>query len=207
MSTRSAEQTNVMAEPITVAIERTVDPVMERYALSWVRQGIDLATHYPGFLGSGWVQAAPGSETWYMLYRFADADTLHAWEASEERRIWVEAGANFAQESKIERRTGIEGWFDSIDGVVLPGEHVQMMQAEPVPPRWKQAVVVWLGFFPMNLLFTFVLGFVPGYATLPLFPRLLLTTALLTPIMVFWILPFVTRAFRPWLLRGREPSM
>ena len=193
-----------MSEPITVAIERNVDPTMERYALSWVRQGIDLATRYPGFLGSGWVQAAAGSDTWYMLYRFADVDTLQAWERSDERRVWVEAGAGFARESNIERRTGIEGWFDSIDGVVIDGEQVHVVQAEPVPPRWKQAFVVWIAFFPMNLLFTFLLSFVPGFSTLPMFPRILCTTVLLTPIMVIWILPFVTRAFRPWLLRGHK---
>lgn len=193
-----------MSEPITAAIQRIVDPEMEHYARTWVQQGLALASSYPGFLGSGWVQARPGSDTWYMLYRFADEATLYAWEASPERARWVEAGASFARESNIERRTGIEGWFDSIEGTTLPGEQVTVQQSEPVPPRWKQAVVVWCGFFPMNLLATVLLGLIPGFTDLPVALRILLTTLALTPVMVFWVLPGVTRAFRPWLHRTRE---
>lgn len=193
-----------MSEPITAAIQRTVDPEMENYAKTWVQQGLDLAAGYPGFLGSGWVQAGPGSSTWYMLYRFADADTLHTWEASDERRRWVEAGAAFAKESSIERRSGIEGWFDSIDGEVIDGERLKLMRTEPVPPRWKQAVVVWCGFFPVNLVATVLLGLIPGFSDLELAARIFLTTIVLTPIMVFWVLPGVTRAFRPWLIRRRH---
>lgn len=193
-----------VAGPITVAIERRVDPDMRRYALSWVRQGIDLATTYTGFLGSGWVQVEPGSDTWHMLYRFDTAAHLHDWEASDERRLWVEAGADFAHEANIERRTGIEGWFDSASGDAIDGDRVEIRAAEPVPPRWKQAIVVWLGFFPVNVGVTLLLGLVPGYGDLQLLPRLFVTSVLLTPVMVGYVLPAVTRLFRSWLVRGLE---
>lgn len=193
-----------MSEPITVAIERQVDPTKQRYALSWVRQGIDLAHTYPGFLGSGWVQVRPGSDTWHMLYRFDDAANLHAWEASDERRLWLDAGADFAREASVERRSGIEGWFDSAAGEGVPGDRVEVRAAEPVPPRWKQGVVVWLGFFPVNVVVTLLLGLIPGFADVPVVLRLLVTSLVLTPIMVGFVLPAVTRLFRPWLLRGRD---
>ena len=44
--------------PITVAIERTVDSTLDRYAQAWVRHGVDLATYFPGFLGAGWVRVS-----------------------------------------------------------------------------------------------------------------------------------------------------
>lgn len=175
---------------------------MQRYALSWVRQGIDLATHRDGFLGAGWVHRARGSDTWHMLYRFDSQHTLDAWESSDERRVWVEAGADFARESRITRRTGIEGWFDSTAGTAVPGERLEIHVTEPVPPRWKQAVVVWLAFFPMHVAVTLLLGLVPGFGDLHVLLRLLVASVLLTPVMVIVVLPAVTRLARPWLLRG-----
>ena len=69
------------------------------------------------------------------------------------------------------------------------------------PPRWKQAVTIWLGFFPVNLLASWALGFVPGFAEWPLVLRVLMTTVLLTPVMTYLVLPWVTRMLRPWLQR------
>ena len=57
------------------------------------------------------------------------------------------------------------------------------------PPRWKQAVTIWLGFFPTNLLASWLLGFVPGFAEWPLVLRVLFATLALTPVMTYLVLP------------------
>ncbi len=60
---------------------------------------------------------------------------------------------------------------------------------------------IWLGFFPVKLAFTYLVGWlVPAFGALPVLPGLLVTTLVLTPIMTFWVLPFVTTLIRPWLL-------
>jgi antibiotic biosynthesis monooxygenase (ABM) superfamily enzyme len=104
----------------------------------------------------------------------------------------------------VERRTGIEGWFDAPFGSVLePTDATQTVQ-QPVPaapPRWKQAVTIWVGFFPTNLIASWLLGFVPGFSGIPLPLRVLATTLLLTPVMTYAVLPWVTRLLRPWLQR------
>ena len=112
--------------PITVAIERTVDSDLDRYAQAWVRHGVDLASYFSGFLGAGWVRESRGSKRWHMLYRFEDPATLEAWERSPERQQWLASGAGFASESRMERRTGIEGWFDAPQGVVVDGDRVEI---------------------------------------------------------------------------------
>ena len=186
--------------PITVAIEREVDSSMDRYAQAWVRHGVDLATHFDGFLGAGWVRESPETKRWHMIYRFEDRATLDAWEASPERQQWIAAGASFASESRVERRTGIEGWFDAPDGVVVADDaRVEIRQVTGAPPVWKQMIIVWLAFFPMNVLVSWLLAMIPGYAELPLPLRLLISTVILTPIMVGAILPFITRLASPWL--------
>ena len=77
------------------------------------------------------------------------------------------------------------------------------MAAPPAaPPRWKQACVIWLAFFPTNLLFTWLLLPVTGAWPLPL--RVLAMTLLLTPLMTYLVLPQVTRWLQQWLSRSRR---
>lgn len=99
--------------PVTVAIERRVLPENVPAVTRWVQHGVNLANRYPGFLGSGWVRASAGSHDWHMLYRFADAATLDAWETSPDRVGWLAQGRDLVEETRVERRTGIEGWFDA----------------------------------------------------------------------------------------------
>ena len=103
----------VMSTPVTVSITRHLDPGREVEMTSWLQAGTALAQRFPGFLGAGWVRPEADSETWHMLYRFADAESLQAWEDSPQRQWWRDSAAGLGVvESRVERRTGIEGWFD-----------------------------------------------------------------------------------------------
>ncbi|WP_413317033.1 antibiotic biosynthesis monooxygenase [Agrococcus sp. 1P02AA] len=191
--------------PITVAIERVVDPSMDRYAQAWSQHGVDLASRFEGFLGAGWVRESLRTPRWHMIYRFEDRGSLDAWEQSPERQQWLAGGASFAKESRIERRSGIEGWFDAPAGVVMEDDvRVEIRQVTAAPPVWKQMIVVWLAFFPMNVLVTWLLGLIPGFGELVLPLRLLISTVILTPIMVGLILPLITRLASPWLHPRRD---
>ena len=72
--------------PVTVAITRRANPSRNAEMLAWVRAGATLAEDFPGFLGVGWIRPGLGSTDWHMLYRFADAEALHAWAESPQRR-------------------------------------------------------------------------------------------------------------------------
>ncbi|WP_213816882.1 antibiotic biosynthesis monooxygenase [Glaciihabitans sp. dw_435] len=187
-----------LAIPVTVSITRTVDPALIPEVTHWVQAGVNLANRYPGFLGSGWVRSSQDSWHWHMLYRFSNQHLLDAWEGSDDRAGWLEEGRELVVESRVEKRTGIEGWFD------VPSTESSAVRTPLAPPRWKQAVSIWLGFFPVNLVFTLlVTGLVPGWGDVATALKVLITTVILTPIMAYWVLPAVTRMLRPWLLRGR----
>lgn len=187
------------AGPVTVAIERRVLPENVPAVTRWVQHGVNLANRYPGFLGSGWVRASAGSHDWHMLYRFADAATLDAWETSPDRVGWLAQGRDLVEETRVERRTGIEGWFDA-PTASTPARTAEV--AATAPPRWKQSVSIWLGFFPVNLAFTLLVGsLVPAWDAVPVVPRVLATTLVLTPVMTYLVLPRVTRLLAPWLAR------
>jgi antibiotic biosynthesis monooxygenase (ABM) superfamily enzyme len=198
------------SEPITVSIRREVDPAHIAEATAWVQTGVNLANRYPGFLGSGWVRAGERSQVWHMLYRFASEETLDAWEQSPERSRWLSMGQGFVRSERTKRRTGIEGWFDEpatgsvpVTDAAASAQGQSESELPPAPPRWKQAVTIWLGFFPVNLLFAYVITPVPGWSELPVWVRALATTLVLTPIMTYWVLPWITRALRGWLHRAR----
>lgn len=190
--------------PITVSIRREVDPDRIEEVTSWVQTGVNKANRYPGFLGSGWVRAGADSQVWHMLYRFADEDTLVAWEDSAERAAWLATGEGLVLSERSRRRSGIEGWFDepATGSITVPTTTgTTSVPVASAPPRWKQAVTIWLGFFPVNLVFTYAVSPVPGWDALPIWLRVLATTLVLTPIMTYWVLPWVTRTLRSWLTR------
>jgi antibiotic biosynthesis monooxygenase (ABM) superfamily enzyme len=219
-------------QPVTVSITRSVDPARLPEVTRWVQAGVNLANTWPGFLGSGWVRAAADSTEWHMLYRFEDATTLDAWQTSPERTRWLEGGRGLVEERRVHRMTGIEGWFDApvsttdLDGAAGAGAagtagaagaagtgaagagaggRAAAGSVPVAPPRWKQAVSIWLGFFPVNLVFTLlVTTFVPGWNDLPTALKVLLTTTALTPLMTYWILPFVTARLKNWLAAPRR---
>ncbi|KAB1934581.1 antibiotic biosynthesis monooxygenase [Micromonospora sp. ALFpr18c] len=180
--------------PVTVAIARRADPARASEMVAWMRAGTALAEAFPGFLGAGWVQSAPDSPEWHMLYRFADAETLHRWEESPQRHWWLSSAQGIVEHTRVERRTGIEGWFDP------PLEH-WVDPVEPIPPtsppRWKQAVTIWLAFFPLSLTATLLTS--QFLDAVPLTARVLLMTLCLTPLMTYLVLPRITRALHWWL--------
>jgi len=180
---------------VTVAITRRADPSRQAEMTAWVNAGTTLAEDFPGFLGTGWVRPDRGSHEWHMLYRFADEHALRNWEESPQRRWWLSSAEGFVEHTRTEKRTGIEGWFDP----PRAREVSEAAAAPKAPPRWKQAVTIWLGFFPVSLLAAFTLNHL--IADLNAVLRTLISTLCLTPIMTYLVLPQVTRMLQPWLRR------
>jgi hypothetical protein len=147
MTVTSAERTDTAgAAPVTVAITRRAEPGRDPEMRAWVRAGLSMAEQFGGFLGGGWVRSAPGSDEWHMLYRFDSADSLAQWESSSQRAWWLHTAQGLVEHTRTQRMTGIEGWFDP------PEEHSVDIDHPAAPPRWKQAITIWVVFFPLNLL-------------------------------------------------------
>ncbi|WP_101523328.1 antibiotic biosynthesis monooxygenase [Nocardioides houyundeii] len=190
-----------MTTPVTVSVTRHVDPAHTEEMLAWVEAGSTLAQRFDGFLGSGWVKPQTGSPEWHMLYRFASAEHLSVWEESPQRAWWLAAGQGRIEETRVERRTGIEGWFDepvhfeTLDSAVAP--------VAPAPPRWKQMVIIFMVFFPLSLCTNWLAGhLIPDW---PLVPRVLLIITVMTPLMTYVLMPFATRKMQWFLQPGVRP--
>lgn len=174
-------------EPVTLLVTRRIAP--GRYAdfLQWIRHGEQLAGTFPGYLGSGVLSPPPGSPDYQIVFRFDSEASLARWAESDERLRWLDDGAGLVFESRATQVSGLEGWFGN-----------------SAPPRWKQAVLTWLVFFPVSLLFTGILG--DHLNALPVFWRVFATTILLTPVMVLGLIPLASRLLRGWL-QPRRPTV
>lgn len=184
--------TGVVDGPLTVSITRRVAPEDELLMQAWVHAGTSMAERFEGFLGAGWVRS--GAEDWHMLYRFDSRAHLDAWERSPERMRWLRSAADLVEHRRTEYRTGIEGWFDE---PATSSVHEAGPGAPSAPPRWKQASVIWIAFFPTSLVLTYLLS--PFSGDWPAAVRVLVTTLVATPWMTYVLLPFVTRLFGRWL--------
>jgi antibiotic biosynthesis monooxygenase (ABM) superfamily enzyme len=170
-------------EPVTLMVARRVARGRYRDFTAWLDEGRELACDYPGYLGSGVLAPPHGDDEYQIIFRFADAGTMRAWEHSASRRAWLGRGEGLFEAPQEYRATGIDRWFQDAQG--------------NTPPRWKQAVAIWLAFFPVSLMFQVLFGQL--LAGLPLLPRVLVSTLALTPVMVFLFIPLSTRLLAPWL--------
>jgi antibiotic biosynthesis monooxygenase (ABM) superfamily enzyme len=69
----------------------------------------------------------------------------------------------------------------------------------PRPPRYKQAILTWVGVYPALTLTLYLLGPIMEGWPLPL--RTLLVSVVMVIALVWLILPFLMRTFRSWMLR------
>jgi len=81
--------------------------------------------------------------------------------------------------------TGLESWF------TLPS------QPGAPPPPYKMAVLTWVTICP--LITAIVIATAPLIGSLPVVPRLAITTLITVPVMTWVVMPRVTRLLRGWL--------
>ncbi|CEP37934.1 MULTISPECIES: antibiotic biosynthesis monooxygenase [unclassified Halomonas] len=170
------------ASPVTLMVARRVEH--GRYAdfNRWLNEGRELAADFTGYLGSGVLAPPADDDEYQIIFRFSSSETLAAWEHSASRHAWLARGKGLYEAPHEHRATGLDAWFQT---------------GSSAPPRWKQAVAVWLAFFPISLIFQLVFGGV--LADWTLVPRVVVSTLMLTPVMVFVFIPLSMRLLAPWL--------
>jgi uncharacterized protein len=179
---------------VTTSVARRIQPGREHDFVSWTDAGIALARTFPGFLGGGWLRNSRIDDEYYVVYRFADEQTMDDWVSSPVRKAWLSRGEGVAVEYATHRLSGIEGWFE-------PQQHlthaVRVHGASAPPPRWKQAITIWLGFFPLSLAINLlVIGHLDA---VPVVFKTLIATLINTPLMVYLVLPWLTARLKRWL--------
>ena len=176
-------------EPVTVTVARRVAPGREREFEDWYDGIIGAACRFSGFLGAGVLRPNDAGQDWHVVYRFADAPSLDAWERSDVRAEWLRRADEFVEETGVRRVSGLETWF------AMPG------RTAPAPPRWKMALVTLAAIVPLVLLMNLLV--LPLIAGFPLILRVLVFSGTLTGLMTWVVMPRMTRLFRRFLYGRR----
>ena len=149
------------------------------------------ASRFPGYLGGQLVH--PGAEDvseeprlYHVVFAFDTQENLQGWQQSPTRSLALAAIAPHIEGQTLRQVSGLGYWFTPSGG-----------PKQAPPPRWKVAIVTWLGICP-TVYFLF-LTVAPLLTPWPLLPRVMLLTSLVVAIMTWAVAPQLTRWLKPWL--------
>lgn len=172
---------------VTVLVTRRVklghETAYEQLMLDIMRA----AAEFPGHLGAQLVRPddQPGSEPglYHVVFAFDSQQHLQAWQDSPARSLGLAALEPLVEGPAHMQMIGLANWF--------------MTSAQQPPPRWKVAIMSWLGIFPTVLVLFLLIG--DMLAQWPLVPRVMTLTGLVVLIMTWVVAPQLTRLLKPWL--------
>ena len=174
--------------PVTVYISRKVRPGCEAKFEAIMRDLLRAAQNAPGHMGASVFRPTDARHPEYrVVFKFDRMSTLQAWEESDERLSYLTQMEDLLV-APLHRThvTGLEAWF------TLPGQ-----ETPSLPNRHRVALVTWLGVYLMGIVFAVTVN--PIIAPLPLLLRVLLHSSLFVPIMLYGVLPQLTRLFQRFL--------
>lgn len=181
---------------VTVLITRRVLPAAVPGFEAAMQGMLTAAEGFAGHLGGQLIPPQDADDDgapllYHVVFAFDSEPHLAAWQSSAERTHWLEQVLpHTVGEQQLHRVSGLDYWF------AAPGSTTRS-----APPRWKVAVVTWLGIFPTVLLLFVTVGQL--LAHWPLAPRVAVITILVVVLMTWVVAPRMTRWLNPWLHASR----
>jgi len=177
---------------VTVLISRNVRPGCEADFERVTSALMQAASGFEGYLGAQLVHPGDDPEVedamYHIVLAFDSQAHLDGWHDSPDRLRGLAATAPFIEggDPRIKQVSGLGLWFRS---------------AQLSPPRWKVAVVTWLGICPtVYVLFLLTSDLLKSWYLLP---RTVLLTLAVVIVMTWVVAPQLTRLLRPWLFSAR----
>ena len=175
---------------VTAVITREIKPGHEQEYEEWLRRYMMLENKVPGYLGTTII--APGRKTSsvrYIINRFSDKESMDSWENSAQARNLIKEANKFSTMHYMST-TGLETWF------TLPD-----LKAIVPPPRWKMAIVAFIGAYCISLLASIILRSLVGIN--PLVFHLLMTLIMVIG-LTYFAMPLLSRLLRRWLYQYKD---
>jgi antibiotic biosynthesis monooxygenase (ABM) superfamily enzyme len=189
---KESKRSSSPSKEVTEVISRNIIPNHEKDYDDWLERFMRSERQFPGYLGTTIIApegntSSSSSSVRYIINRFKDQASLDAWENSEEAIKLLEEVNNYTTRH-YERATGLETWFSLPR---LKGEFVP-----PPPPRWKMAIVSFIGAYCISSVAQHILSLYLGQ--MPLLINLLMTVILVLG-LTYFAMPLLSRLFRRWL--------
>jgi uncharacterized protein len=173
---------------VTAIISHIVRPGRSQGYEEWFH-GIAAAAHrFKGYLGVNAIRPRDQTHPEYVhIVRFDHYNNLKKWLESDIRREWIERLQPLIEKPEtLQTLTGLETWFSLSDAPM-----------KSLPPRYKIALITWLGVFITLTFITHLLA--PLLSRLPVLLNQLITTGLVVAFLTYLLMPRLTQLFRQWL--------
>jgi antibiotic biosynthesis monooxygenase (ABM) superfamily enzyme len=173
--------------PVTTVFSRRVRPGSESQYEEWLKGITQSSAGYEGSQGTTILRPGADRSEYIAIAQFDSAQNLERWMVSPERGDWLEKLESITLDSEeVSSLTGMERWF------TLPDRSVSQ-----APPKYKSAALVVLGLYPLVLLLAPLLR--SFFGSWPGFLQVLISLLISVSLMVWIVLPRLTRLFFGWL--------
>ena len=177
-------------QQVTAVISHYIRPGRESGYEAWLEGISATARKFEGHEGVTILRPQAGSRKEYVIIlRFDKYQNLCQWMRSPERQEWIEQAKPLTEKPEnVQILTGLEAL------VSLPNT------ASPPPPKYKTALVTWIGvFICASTLGYFLAPFLAGF---PYLLRQAIMTGLVVVLLAYVVMPRLTRVFYKWLHQG-----
>jgi hypothetical protein len=173
--------------PVTTIFSRRVKPGYENQYEEWLKGIIKVSSTFKGNQGTTLIRPSGKNLEYISIVQFDTTEHLENWMNSEIRAEWINKLDPFTLDSQeVSTLTGMEKWF------TLPDRSVSQ-----APPKYKTTILLLIGLYPLVLLLDFIVG--PYISDWKKLVQILISLVIAVPVMVWIIMPFLTRLFFRWL--------
>jgi len=173
-------------EPVTTMVQHEIIEGQEAKFENWSERIQAACTEFKGYLGTEVIKPVSSTTNQYIsIFRFDSFDNLEIWMASDTRDKLIKEIKAFS------KRSPEYGQYHSLE-FMFPSE----TQGQKPPSREKMAVVTYLGLVPPVF---FIPPLISRYITEDPFVGTLASLGIITPMMVYLIMPLLTKIAAPWL--------
>jgi uncharacterized protein len=177
-------------ELATLVIQHWVHAGHDSEYEQWLGRIMPVSQNYPGHLGANVIRPTGAHQAYTIVVRFDTTGHLENWVGSDRRRALVaEIAPLLKAPDQFEVHKGAAFWFTPAVAGAAP------------PVRWKQALLTLAVIYPLTLLVPLALG--PLYQQMPWLgqapQRGLIVTVLMVLLVVYLIMPRLTRWLAAWL--------
>lgn len=168
------------------AVTRQVRPGCEQAFEEALREFARESLRVPGTTGVHLIAPVPGTDgcEYGILRSFESEEASRAFYDSELFSNWQKQVSEMVVGEPVRRRLhGLEAFFRDT--------------GDAPPPRWKMAVVTWMGVFPSVLLWSSLLPKVLG--SLPHLAVIAIVNVFVVVTLAWGVMPLLTRIFSGWL--------
>ncbi|WP_114201549.1 antibiotic biosynthesis monooxygenase [Janibacter anophelis] len=180
--------------PVTRIARRRARPGHAAEYEELVREMFGLMREHGGFLGAELIPPETEGGLHQVVVNFASEDDLARWDGSATRReIFGRMRAHAEGEPEHRRLSAIDEWFIGPD-----------VPSSTRVPRWKNAVVTWMGIWPLASLVLYFIAPIWKNLGLPFLLSTAINVVIIVVGMVFLVSPVLTKAMRWFLVPQRR---